>query len=91
MILLGDAGLNYYGDKRDDALKQKISNLNITLFCLHGNKENRPQNIGTYGFRSFCGRRVYCEPKYPNLYFAMDGEIYTFEEKSIWWLGEHIA
>ena len=81
LIILGDAGFNYYGDKRDDKLKAEISSLNITLFCLHGNKENRPQNVGTYGIRSFCGGKVYYEPKYPNIFFAIDGEIYNFEGK----------
>ena len=81
LIILGDAGFNYYDDKRDDELKNEISALNITLFCLRGNKENRPQNIGTYGIRNFCGGKVYYEPKYPNIYFAIDGEIYTFEGK----------
>ncbi len=81
LIILGDAGFNYYEDVRDDKLKKKISDLNITLFCLHGNKENRPQNVGTYGIRSFCGGKVYYEPKYPNIFFAIDGEVYTFEGK----------
>ena len=81
LIILGDAGFNYYDDKRDHKLKKKISALNITLLCIHGNKENRPQNIGTYGLRDFCGGKVYYEPKYPNIYFAIDGEIYTFEGK----------
>ena len=81
LIILGDAGFNYYDDKRDDDLKKEISALNITLFCVHGNKENRPQNVGTYGIRSFCGGKVYYEPEYPNIYFAIDGEIYTFEGK----------
>lgn len=81
LIILGDAGFNYYDDKRDDELKKEISQLNITLFCLHGNKENRPQNVGTYGIRNFCGGKVYYEPKYPNIFFAIDGEIYTFEGK----------
>jgi len=81
LIILGDAGFNYYDDARDDKLKKAISRLNITLFCLHGNKENRPQNVGTYGIRSFCGGKVYYEPNYPNIYFAIDGEIYTFEGK----------
>lgn len=81
LIILGDSGFNYYGDKRDDKLKADVSKLNITLFCLHGNKENRPQNIGTYGIRDFCGGKVYYEPKYPRIYFAMDGETYTFEGK----------
>lgn len=81
LIILGDAGFNYYEDNRDDKLKREMSELNITLFCLHGNKEKRPQNISTYGVRTFCGGRVYYEPKYPNIYFAMDGELYTFEGK----------
>ena len=81
LIILGDSGFNYYDDARDDKLKKEISQLNITLFCLHGNKENRPQNVGTYGIRSFCGGKVYYEPNYPNIYFAIDGEIYTFEGK----------
>lgn len=79
LIILGDSGFNYYDDKRDDKLKKEISALDITLFCLHGNKENRPQNIGSYGIRSFCGGKVYYEPKYPNIFFAIDGEIYNFE------------
>jgi len=81
LIILGDAGFNYYDDERDDSLKKEISMLKITLFCLHGNKENRPQNVGTYGIRSFCGGKVYYEPRYPNIYFAIDGEIYTFDGK----------
>ena len=87
LIILGDAGFNYYGDKRDDDLKKEISALNITLFCVHGNKENRPQNVGTYGIRSFCGGKVYYEPKYPNIYFAIDGEIYIFEGKKYMAIG----
>lgn len=81
LIILGDTGFNYYEDFRDDKLKKDVSNLNITLFCLHGNKENRPQNVGTYGIRNFYGGKVYYEPKYPNLFFAIDGEIYNFEGK----------
>lgn len=81
LIILGDAGFNYFEDIRDDQLKKEAAALNITLFCLHGNKECRPQNIGTYGVRSFCGGKVYYEPKYPNIFFAIDGEIYTFEGK----------
>lgn len=81
LIILGDTGFNYFEDKRDDKLKQEMGNLNITLFCLHGNKENRPQNVGTYGIQTFCGGKVYYEPKYPNILFAIDGEIYNFEGK----------
>lgn len=81
LIILGDSGFNYYGDIRDDKLKAEVSALNITLFCLYGNKECRPEHIDTYGVRTFCGGRVYYEPQYPNIFFAIDGEIYTFEGK----------
>lgn len=81
IVILGDAGFNYYGDMRDDRLKARLAAVNVTLFCLHGNKENRAQNIPTYGIRSFCGGTVYYEPKYPNILFAKDGEVYTFNGK----------
>lgn len=81
LIILGDAGLNYYGDGRDDKLKAEISALNITILSLQGNKEKRPQNIETYGIRNFYGGNVYYEPQYPNLYFAKDSEVYTFAGK----------
>ena len=32
MIILGDVGLNYYGDSRDRRNKEKVANLPITLF-----------------------------------------------------------
>lgn len=79
LIILGDTGFNYYENEKDEKLKRKISRLNITLFCLHGNKEKRPETVGSYGIRSFCDGKVYYEPKYPNLLFAIDGEIYNFE------------
>ena len=31
LIILGDAGFNYYGDKRDDKLKEEILSLNIVF------------------------------------------------------------
>ena len=78
LIVLGDAGFNYFEDVRDDKLKKEVSQLEITLFCLHGNKENRPENIGTYGVRSFCSGKVYYEPKYPNIFFAIIFQIVFF-------------
>ncbi|MCR5720461.1 MAG: metallophosphoesterase [Lachnospiraceae bacterium] len=42
MIILGDAGINYYLDARDRDLKNELGRLPITLFCVHGNHEARP-------------------------------------------------
>lgn len=87
MIILGDSGFNYYEDERDDKLKSEAAKIGITLFCIHGNKECRPQNIKSYGVQSFHGGRVYYEPQFPNILFAVDGETYDFNGKKYCVLG----
>ena len=42
LIVLGDAGINYYASKMDSFLKKKLKEYPITLFCIHGNHEERP-------------------------------------------------
>lgn len=78
MIILGDAGINYYLDNRDYILKEKLKELPITLFCIHGNHEERPYNISTYKTKLFKSGIVYYEEEYPNILFAKDAEIYDF-------------
>ena len=78
MIILGDAGINYYLDERDYVLKEKLKELPITLFCIHGNHEERPYNISTYKTKLFKSGIVYYEEEYPNILFAKDAEIYDF-------------
>ena len=48
VVILGDAGLNYTGRLRDRIIKEELSGLKPTFFCIHGNHENRPQNIASY-------------------------------------------
>ena len=80
IIILGDAGINYYGnDYGDEKRKEKINKLPITLFCIHGNHEARPQTIPTYEEIEFCEGKAYIESKYSNIIFAKDGEIYNFK------------
>lgn len=76
MIVLGDAGINYYRNGRDLRLKEMLAQSPITLLCVHGNHEERPENISTYTETEFCRDTAYYEPKYPNLIFAKDGSIY---------------
>lgn len=79
MIILGDAGINYYKGKKSEELKKHLAELPITLFCLHGNHENRPQNISSYVEKEWRGGIVFVEEKYPNLLFAKDGEIFNLD------------
>lgn len=81
MVILGDAGINYYLNDRDTALKVRLSRLPITLFCVHGNHEQRPEEIAGYEEIEWHGGLVWQEPEYPNLLFARDGEIYEFGSK----------
>ena len=53
--------------------------LPIRLFCIHGNHENRPQDIPSYKETDFCGGRVLYEPEHPDILFAVDGEVYELD------------
>lgn len=78
MIVLGDAGLNYFLDIRDIRKKTDVSKIPLTFFCIHGNHEERPYNIEGYKTKEFHEGIVYYEEEYPNILFAKDGEIYDF-------------
>ena len=79
LILLGDVGANYYGDERDDAVKEVLSSVAPTILCIHGNHEMRPRTVPGYELRAWNGGKVWVQDKYPRLLFAEDGEIYTIE------------
>lgn len=77
LIILGDTGINYYRDARDTALRQHLAQLPITLFCVHGNHEARPETVPGYRLRDAFGGQVYANPRYPNQLFPVDGALYT--------------
>ena len=81
LIILGDAGINYDGPNLDVFLKKELSKLPITLFCIHGNHEQRPETIPTYEQKTWNGGTVYLEPQFPNLLFAKDGEVFELYGK----------
>ena len=81
LIILGDAGINYYLGSRADRLKDSLKTLPITLLCIHGNHEQRPFAIDSYREMDWHGGKVYVEPQYPFLLFAKDGEIYDLDGK----------
>ena len=79
IVILGDVGANYFGDLRDNKLKEAFARLEPTIFCIHGNHEIRPWNIPTYKTKEWNGGTVWYEEKYPNILFAKDGEIFDIE------------
>lgn len=87
LVILGDAGINYYLDKRDIKIKKELEKLPLTLLVIHGNHEARPQALDTYHEREWRGGIVYYEEDFPSLLFAKDGEIYDFDGESAIALG----
>ena len=79
MIILGDAGFNYYLNDRDTRAKEYASTFPIMLFCIHGNHEARPQSLAGFEEGRYHGGKVLFEKAYPNILFAVDGEIYEFD------------
>lgn len=85
MILLGDAGLNYFLTDRDRGIKGKLSKLPFTYFVIRGNHEQRPsilaqENHDSWSTAWFWGNRIYYENDFPKIVYAMDDvNIYNIE------------
>ena len=47
LIILGDAGINFYLNKTDAKNKKNINATGYTIYCVRGNHEERPENIST--------------------------------------------
>lgn len=96
LIVLGDAGLNYYHDGRDKAKKKMLQDkirgfmepgTEIKVLFVRGNHESRPNVVLTYEEIDMFGGTVYQEMEFPDLLFLKDGEIYQIENKNFLVLG----
>ncbi len=88
LIVLGDTGINYHANEKDNELKRNLKEYYpITLFCIHGNHEERPEKIDSYKTKRFHNGIVYYEEEYPNILFAKDGEVYDFNNHKVLVIG----
>ena len=89
VIILGDAGLNYYLNKTDQKQKQLSSQFDIRIYCVRGNHEQRPQNV--QGMKLIddidVGGKVYIEEEFPLIRYFVDGGEYTIGGKSVLVIG----
>lgn len=79
IIILGDAGFNFYLNKTDNKLKAEVNARGYRFYCVRGNHEARPQDIYgmAYGYDPEIGGMFYMEKEYPNIRYFVDYGIYT--------------
>lgn len=81
LILLGDAGLNYFlgedAQDRDGKTKEKLGKFPFTYFVIRGNHEERPSICAAnhpdkWHTEEFWGNTVYVENEFPYIKYALD-------------------
>ena len=80
VIILGDAGFNYWLNKTDDKEKRKASEYGYYIYCVRGNHEERPENLGyKTAYDPNVEGMVYVDPVYENIKYFIDGGVYYIE------------
>ena len=79
IIILGDAGFQYYLDSRDTKFKNEAKHTGFTFYCVRGNHEARPADIKNiiYEYDDNVKGMVYYEPDFPTIRYFSDGGEYT--------------
>lgn len=85
MIILGDNGVNFYGGRRDKAIKEYLSNMPITFMMIRGNHDMRPP-IDVYQEKRICTEQYsgtfLVDPQFQSLLFAIDGNNYELNKQA---------
>lgn len=84
LIILGDAGINFYLNKTDYKNKKAIQETGYTIYCVRGNHEERPENIfsNLVKYDDEVGNYILSEPDFPNIKYFIDGLNYTINGRS---------
>ena len=78
VIILGDAGILYYLNKKDTTHKKQISAYGYTVYCVRGNHEARPRDAGLKMVNDdFVGGPVWIDEEFPLIRYFADWGIYT--------------
>lgn len=89
IIILGDAGLNFWLNKTDKKYKRTLNSQGFTIYCVRGNHEQRPElvpGIHPYEDENVHGV-VYQEVDYPNIRYFQDGGEYNIAGYSVLTIG----
>lgn len=74
IVMLGDVGVNYFGDMRDKKRRMELSILPYTFLMIHGNHEMRPGTVPSYEHTLWEGNPCWVHPEHTNQIFLDDGE-----------------
>ena len=82
IIILGDAGFNFYLNKTDEQKKKEIDAQGFTFYCVRGNHEARPQDIPNMIciYDDNVNGMVYIENAYPHIRYFLDYGIYIIND-----------
>ena len=84
VIILGDAGFNFWLNNTDKKYKKLVCAYGYTIYCVRGNHEERPENLGyDLDYDPEVKGLVYLDPNFENIKYLVDGGEY--------WFGEHSA
>lgn len=89
LIILGDAGLNFWGNKTDKKNKKKCEEYGIYLYCVRGNHEMRPTDVE--GMITLYDKNVngliHMEEEYPHIRYFIDGASYVIDGYNVLTIG----
>ena len=74
IIILGDAGINYYLNKKDNKIKQELENTDLIYYLVRGNHEERPEKLpdSVTIIDKQVKNEVFIEPQYPHIRYLKD-------------------
>ena len=90
LIILGDVGINYFADWRDQKSKDTLAMISAMILCIHGNHELRPTSpevADLYHPIRWMGDTAYVEDAYPRFIMAADGARYHINDRDFLVIG----
>ena len=89
VIILGDAGLNFYLNKTDKKHKKMVNAQGYHIYCVRGNHEERPENIENMRLENDpnVGNMTWQEVDFPNIHYFADGGNYVIGGHSVLVIG----
>lgn len=79
IVILGDAGLNFYLNNTDKKYKKLLNSMGYHIYCVRGNHEQRPNLVKNMILieDENVDNSVWMEEAFPNIRYFVDGNVYN--------------